>query len=134
MNFIRIVSVLSLAVFFGALSSCALEPIASIEDQQAALGANFDTSVNSKSGGYSDDEYDDDEYEDNDDDQYEGGNTDSSGIETAALNAINAYVNANYPGTSIVEIEREGNAIEVELSNGVELYFDLNGNFLGTED
>lgn len=116
-----------LAIFIALfLGSCALEPIASIEDQQAALGVNFDTSVTTGGGNYEDDEYEDDEEKG----EYEG----TSSISNEVLNLITAYVTANYPGQSINEMEREGNAIEVELSNGLELYFDLNGNFLGTED
>lgn len=44
--------------------------------------------------------------------------------------AIVNYVTQNYPNASIVYAEIDDNMYEVELSNGIELYFDLNGNFL----
>jgi hypothetical protein len=43
---------------------------------------------------------------------------------------ITQYVNQNYPNLTIVSAEIDDNMYELELSNGVELYFDLNGNFL----
>lgn len=47
--------------------------------------------------------------------------------------AIVEYVNQNYPGLFITEIELENNGYEVELSNGIELYFDLDGNFISED-
>lgn len=44
--------------------------------------------------------------------------------------AITQYVSQNYPNQTIVSAEIDDNRYELELSNGVELYFDLNGNFL----
>lgn len=44
--------------------------------------------------------------------------------------AITAYVSQNYPNLTIVSAEIDDNMYEIELSNGTELYFDLNGNFL----
>lgn len=44
--------------------------------------------------------------------------------------AITNYVSQNYPTLSIVSAEIDDNMYEVTLSNGIELYFDLNGNFL----
>jgi len=116
-------------------TSCTLEPIASIEDQQAALSGTYDTT--SMNAGYEDDDddYDDDEHEEgeeHEDEEYE--NESSGSISTSALNAIESYISSNFPGISIDEIELEGTVIEVELANGVELYFDLDGNFLGTDD
>jgi hypothetical protein len=40
------------------------------------------------------------------------------------------YVSQNYPNITIVSAEIDDNMYEIELSNGTELYFDLNGNFL----
>lgn len=46
---------------------------------------------------------------------------------------ILSYINTNYPNDSIVEAELDDNFYEVELSSGTELYFDAQGNFLGSE-
>lgn len=43
------------------------------------------------------------------------------------------YVAQNYPNATIVSAERDDQYYELELSNGFELYFDLNGNFLGVD-
>ena len=43
---------------------------------------------------------------------------------------ITQYVSQNYPSQTIVSAEIDDNMYELELSNGVELYFDLSGNFL----
>ena len=102
-------------------TSCIVDPINNIEDQYAAIGAPADALTSSKSGG---DDYD----------NYEENENNGQSISDTVMTAINAYISANYPNTSIEEIEQEGTSIEVELSNGVELYFDLNGNFLGTDD
>lgn len=40
------------------------------------------------------------------------------------------YVKANHKNTKIVSIEREKGGYDIELSNGVDLKFDLNGKFL----
>jgi uncharacterized membrane protein YkoI len=52
--------------------------------------------------------------------------------------AVQTYVGNNYPNATIYEAELDDecgqDVYEVELSNGVELYFDLQGNFLGTDD
>lgn len=37
---------------------------------------------------------------------------------------ILSYINTNYPGNNILEIEREKKEIEVKLSNGLELTFN----------
>lgn len=44
--------------------------------------------------------------------------------------ALVQYVKDNYPDQSIFRWEKESNGQEIKLSNGVELKFDLNGNFL----
>lgn len=43
---------------------------------------------------------------------------------------ITVYVNANYPGQYVAKIERKHNKYEVDLSNGIELIFDKDGNFI----
>lgn len=111
-------------------TSCTIDSISNIEDQYAAIGTPADALTSSKSSGYDDD----DDYDDDEDDDHEENENNSQSISDAAMSAINAYISTNYPNTSIEEIEQEGSSIEVELSNGVELYFDLNGNFLGTDD
>ena len=40
------------------------------------------------------------------------------------------YVKTNYPKTSITHIDKGLNDIDIDLSNGVELEFDLKGKFL----
>lgn len=43
---------------------------------------------------------------------------------------IKRYISNNYNGASIVEINKDAYKIDIELSNGVDLDFDKNGNFL----
>lgn len=69
-----------------------------------------------------DDEYDDDEY---DDDEY----LNTSDLPTAILD----YLSTNYPNIAIDEAELEDGIYEIELVNGLELEFDINGNFLSVE-
>lgn len=47
---------------------------------------------------------------------------------------IRNYVSENYPTAAIVEWELDGDEQEIELSNNIELVFDLEGNFLYTEN
>lgn len=51
-----------------------------------------------------------------------------------APGAIQSYVSLNYPTNGINEISTEINGYEVELVSGLELLFDLQGNFLGTDN
>lgn len=48
--------------------------------------------------------------------------------------AIVEYVNNNFPNYFIVEWELDDDKQEVELNNGIELEFDLQGNFLSLDD
>lgn len=50
--------------------------------------------------------------------------------EELILTPIVEYVQANYPGAFIDEIEKKSTRYEVDLSNDVDLYFDLDGNFV----
>lgn len=47
---------------------------------------------------------------------------------------ITNYVNQNYKGQKIVEIEIERNKYDVQLSNGLDLEFDRSGRFLRIDD
>lgn len=47
-----------------------------------------------------------------------------------ALPAIEAYVINNYPGQGINEISRIATGYEIELTNGLDAYFDAAGNFI----
>ena len=80
--------------------------------------------------GYDDNE---DEWDDSDDDE---GYDDDDYIDPDQLpQAILDYIAQNYPNVPIAKAEREDDDhyYEVYLSNGLELYFDLEGNFLGTD-
>ncbi len=44
--------------------------------------------------------------------------------------AIATYVTQNYPNAHIVQIDRDKRDYEIDLSNGLDLVFDLNGNFI----
>lgn len=67
-------------------------------------------------GGYGD-EYDDEEY------------INSSDLPQVILD----YIAQNYPNASIEEVELEDGEYEIELSNDVDLCFDLQGNYLGKD-
>lgn len=59
---------------------------------------------------------------------------DDQGLDPASLpQAILSYIAQNYPNAQIIEAERYPNHYEIYLDSGIELYFDLNGNFLGKE-
>lgn len=45
-------------------------------------------------------------------------------------NGIADYINKSYAGQNVVKIEKEKKKYEVELGDGTELEFDLNGKFL----
>jgi hypothetical protein len=46
---------------------------------------------------------------------------------------ILSYIQQNYPNASIVKAELDDNIYEVYLNNGIELYFSINGTFLGLD-
>ena len=48
--------------------------------------------------------------------------------------AISEYVNANFPGQSIVKIDRETYGHEIEMANGLEIKFDKKGKLLHIDD
>lgn len=43
------------------------------------------------------------------------------------------YISASYPGTGIVEIDKDWNSYEVKLANGWELHFGRDGNLRGRD-
>jgi len=80
-----------------------------------------------------DDDDDDDDDDENDDDN-EYNSLTSSNLSDAVQQKIMAYIRSNYPDLTVVEVEIESQKIEIELSNNIELIFDLNGNFLRLDD
>lgn len=50
------------------------------------------------------------------------------------LKPIRDYVARNYKGATIVQIDKDRNDYEVELSNGMDLKFDRSGKFLRIDD
>ncbi|MCC7224699.1 MAG: PepSY-like domain-containing protein [Chitinophagales bacterium] len=97
-------------------------------------GFNLYFDANGNFLGLDSDEDNDGDGEEDEDDDNDGDSNDNVDISTLPA-AINDYVAANYPGTSIVEADSEDNGgFEIELSNGIEMYFDANGNFLGFSD
>lgn len=48
--------------------------------------------------------------------------------------AITKYVNDNFPGVSVYGIERGRRDIDVDLTNGLELTFDMNYNIIDIDD
>lgn len=89
-------------------------------------------------------EWDDDEFEvylDNGVELYfdrngnfKGADRDDVPVDPAALpTAIQDYIAQNHPGATVLRAERDNRKYEIYLSNGFELYFDLNGNFIGFE-
>ena len=73
---------------------------------------------------------DDASQENHDNDKYQK----LSDLSAEVKKNIQSYIQPNYPNASITEIEIENNKIEVELNNGVEIVFDLNGNFVRLDD
>ena len=47
---------------------------------------------------------------------------------------IASYVKANYEGSDIVKIDVDKNDYEIRLSTGLELKFNLKGDFIGIDD
>lgn len=48
--------------------------------------------------------------------------------------SITAYVNANFPNSVIVKVDKERFSIEVELDNDLDLVFGKKGNFIRIDD
>ncbi|MDE5886127.1 MAG: PepSY-like domain-containing protein [Muribaculaceae bacterium] len=49
-------------------------------------------------------------------------------------NSISEFVKKNQSGAKIVGIEKDHNGYDIELSNGIEMKFDKNGNFKRYDD
>ena len=81
-----------------------------------------------------DDNDDDDDENDENDDDNEYNSLTSSNLSDAVQQKIMDYIRSNYPNLTLVEVEIESQKIEIELSNNIELIFDLNGNFLRLDD
>ena len=104
---------------------------------------NLEVLVTSLFGLYEEHFDDDDEvYDDRDDREddgedtevYDDGYDDDMYVSTINLpQAILDYLNTNYPNIGIDEVEIEDGMYGIELDNDLELYFDLNGNFLSVE-
>ncbi len=43
---------------------------------------------------------------------------------------VYTYIRSNHKGAKVIGIEKKRNSYEVELSNGIDMQFDLNGKFL----
>ena len=76
-------------------------------------------------------------YDDDDDRAGDDGNDDDDGehVDPSQLpQAILDYIAANYPDATITKAELDDGKYEVYLSNGLELYFSLDGTFIGLND
>ena len=68
------------------------------------------------------------------------GNWDNVDCNTYAVPAalvpasIAQYVKANFPGTTIVKIDKERHGYDIELSNDIELKFNKSGALIGMDD
>ena len=106
------------------------------EDSDGDGEADY-TDTDSDNDGTDDGEDSDDDNDgtNDSDEDYNGGNgIDGSNIDPASLpQTILDYITQNYANATIIEAEIESNGnYEVSLSNGVELYFNSNGDFLMT--
>ena len=84
-----------------------------------------------------DDDNDNDDNDDNDDnenDENEYSSLSSSNLSQSVQQKISDYISTNYPNDTVTEVEIENQKIEVELSSGIELIFDINGNFVRLDD
>ncbi len=58
----------------------------------------------------------------------------NSKVPTEAVPAqISSYISQNYPGKSIIKLERHRSVYEVKLNNGMEVEFNRNFQFIGME-
>ena len=52
---------------------------------------------------------------------------------TAVPEQISSYISQNYPGKSIIKLERHRSVFEVKLNNGMEVEFNRNFQFIGVD-
>ena len=96
-------------------------------------GINDEADVDTDNDGIEDNGTDIDEDGINDEhDDYQ--NLSDTDLSSTIQQKITADINENHSGETINEVEIENQKIEVELSSGIELIFDLNGNFLRLDD
>ena len=58
----------------------------------------------------------------------------NSKVPTAAVpEQISSYISQNYPGKSIIQLERHRSVYEVKLNNGMEVEFNRNFQFIGVD-
>ena len=102
---------------------------------------NSDSSSNSSDGDDSSNESNENSSSDNDtsddnssDNESSDASQNTQGFSATVLSNIQTYVNTNHSGQTIIKMEQETNYIEVDLSNGIEIYFDNNGNFMRYEN
>lgn len=81
-----------------------------------------------------DDENSAHEHEENESEENEFQSLANSTLSATVQQQINTYLQTNYPNQTVVEVEVENQKIEIKLNNGIELIFDLNGNFLRLDD
>jgi len=77
------------------------------------------------------DEYDEDDSDEDDADEEDSDEDEYDEMITEYPAAIDSYIAANHPGTTIEEIEMEDDgSFEVELDDDTEIVFDSEGNFV----
>jgi len=81
-----------------------------------------------------DNDDDNDDNDDNENDENEYSSLSSSNLSQSVQQKISDYISTNYPNDTVTEVEIENQKIEVELSSGIELIFDINGNFVRLDD
>ena len=120
--------------------SCQKHPIVDEIALAQALAASIegdtdsstDSSDDESSSDSSDDSTSDNDSssDDNDSSSDSDSSSDQNNLSATVQGKINDYIAANYSGTSIVDMDVDSNEIDVKLNSGIELIFDLNGNFL----
>jgi len=98
------------------------------------LNGNFLSFENDNDDDDNDNDDNDNDDDDENDDDNEYNSLTSSNLSDAVQQKIMDYIRSNYPDLTVVEVEIESQKIEIELSNNIELIFDLNGNFLRLDD
>ena len=108
------------------------------DDSSSSSSDSDDSYDENNENSNSDSNYSDNDNSDNDSSDNDSTDEDSSsdssqntqGFSATVLSNIQTYVNTNHSGQTIIKMEQETSYIEVDLSNGIEIYFDNNGNFM----